>query len=391
MTDLCRPMETNTQPCSQQSASCWSHDHWYGYHISPAYGSRETVHSTAPQSLERIEYSAANPSKPQYSSYLIRQTPVGDTTKESQSCRIAKDCKNFPHNAQAILAQQFTQRLADPYLTRQESEELAALTDLSVRQVQVYFANARARKLCRGQAKASAGTKSVKKLGKDSDLCSPHSNLDPIQNYRPPKKRRLKKSQRIQPDLTASLLRTPSSPDHIFQCTFCVQDFKRRYDWERHEQTIHLRLQQWICMPEQAVTSSSIAKKTQCVFGGMNSPTSLHLQSHDLCQCIKKEESRRTFTRKDKFIKHIENCHKIFNPNEDILSRFSKPQIEPSYWCGICGYLLNSWKHRVTHISEHFKRGEDMRFWMAVPGAVHTLTLSSLIGKAQRRGEPGFH
>ncbi|KAF7186431.1 Homeobox protein TOS8 [Pseudocercospora fuligena] len=34
-----------------------------------------------------------------------------------------------------------------------------------------------------------------------------------------------------------------------YQCTFCTDTFKTKYDWTRHESTQPLALEQWICVP----------------------------------------------------------------------------------------------------------------------------------------------
>ena len=30
-----------------------------------------------------------------------------------------------------------------------------------------------------------------------------------------------------------------------YKCTFCTDNFKTKYDWQRHEKTLHLNLEQW--------------------------------------------------------------------------------------------------------------------------------------------------
>ena len=45
----------------------------------------------------------------------------------------------------------------------------------------------------------------------------------------------------------------------MFQCTFCTDTFKSKYDWTRHEKSLHLSLEKWICAPSGYVkhTNSS--------------------------------------------------------------------------------------------------------------------------------------
>jgi uncharacterized Zn-finger protein len=35
----------------------------------------------------------------------------------------------------------------------------------------------------------------------------------------------------------------------IFQCTFCTESFKVKYDWLRHEKSLHLSMEKWTCAP----------------------------------------------------------------------------------------------------------------------------------------------
>lgn len=47
-----------------------------------------------------------------------------------------------------------------------------------------------------------------------------------------------------------SMSRKPANEkSRIFQCTFCTDTFKSKYDWTRHEKSLHLSLEKWICAP----------------------------------------------------------------------------------------------------------------------------------------------
>jgi hypothetical protein len=37
--------------------------------------------------------------------------------------------------------------------------------------------------------------------------------------------------------------------DRIFKCTFCCDTFKHKYDWSRHEKSLHLNMEEWVCAP----------------------------------------------------------------------------------------------------------------------------------------------
>jgi hypothetical protein len=37
--------------------------------------------------------------------------------------------------------------------------------------------------------------------------------------------------------------------DRILKCTFCCDTFKHKYDWARHEKSLHLSMEEWVCAP----------------------------------------------------------------------------------------------------------------------------------------------
>ena len=59
-----------------------------------------------------------------------------------------------------------------------------------------------------------------------------------------------KKDRRRRRKPSPAMLRKPSDEKkRIFQCTFCTDTFKSKYDWTRHEKSLHLSLEKWICAP----------------------------------------------------------------------------------------------------------------------------------------------
>lgn len=43
--------------------------------------------------------------------------------------------------------------------------------------------------------------------------------------------------------------RSSASNPRIFCCTFCCDKFKNKFDWMRHEKSLHLNLESWACAP----------------------------------------------------------------------------------------------------------------------------------------------
>lgn len=59
-----------------------------------------------------------------------------------------------------------------------------------------------------------------------------------------------KKDRRRRRRPVPAMLRKPGDEKkRIFQCTFCTDTFKSKYDWTRHEKSLHLSLEKWICAP----------------------------------------------------------------------------------------------------------------------------------------------
>lgn len=79
---------------------------------------------------------------------------------------------------------------------------------------------------------------SVSATQSHSSLESLGSQLSPIPRYN--KRRRRGRSAGV-PKLGSHKLPVVKR----YQCTFCTDTFKTKYDWQRHEATIHLSLEQW--------------------------------------------------------------------------------------------------------------------------------------------------
>jgi hypothetical protein len=110
-----------------------------------------------------------------------------------------------------------------------------------------------------------------------------------------------------------------------FICQFCDKTFSKRYDWNRHETSIHVFLESWIC---------------------------------DDASCQPKDEHDRTFYRKDHFMQHLENAHGLSDPGsrQTTSSRCRRaaeplPSNHPALMCRICGLRFPSWEERVDHVA----------------------------------------
>lgn len=145
----------------------------------------------------------------------------------------------------------------------------------------------------------------------------------------------------------------------IYQCTFCADSFQTKYDWQRHEKSLHLALEKWTCAPHGGVAFLNGANR--CVFCMAVNPDNDHLEAHNYSTCAEKSSAERTFYRKDHLNQHLRLMHNVrFDPSMD---QWRSHTTEIISRCGFCGITLTTWKGRADHLATHFKNGADMVQW----------------------------
>jgi hypothetical protein len=168
-----------------------------------------------------------------------------------------------------------------------------------------------------------------------------------------------------------TVMRAVRDPKKMFQCTFCSKDFIHKYDWRRHEESVHFPQEEWVCMPDDRATVSSPNGTRYCPFCSLENPDADHSESHNCAACLESPRHQRVFTRKDKLLQHIGQVHKP-STLSSYISGWRRPvQRKVMFRCGICGVDIASWPERMDHISGHFTAGQDMRFWRGEPGQIH--------------------
>lgn len=170
--------------------------------------------------------------------------------------------------------------------------------------------------------------------------------------------RRRRKRAAPKREETTSLI----TPLKQYQCTFCTEAFRTKHDWQRHEKSLHLSLERWICAPYGPRVIDSNKDQVCCVFCGKAEPDETHMESHHHTACKVRPLGEKTFYRKDHLEQHLKLVH-----NVKFLDGFMKTWkfaiTEVRSRCGFCGIVMNSWPARVEHLAEHFKRGTTMADW----------------------------
>ncbi|RKL23040.1 hypothetical protein BFJ68_g1246 [Fusarium oxysporum] len=134
-------------------------------------------------------------------------------------------------------------------------------------------------------------------------------------------RRRLEKRTR----LTVTPGKDKRKDRRMFPCTFCCDSFKSKYDWTRHEKSLHLNLQDF--------------------------------HDHDTCE----NQGRPIFSRKDHLIQHLRLVHHV--ETLPLINSWKDEGPPVSSRCGFCSIRMQTWQERVDHLAKHFRKGATMDDW----------------------------
>ena len=177
-----------------------------------------------------------------------------------------------------------------------------------------------------------------------------------------------KKDRHRKRKIRANTTRNLSDDDkkkRVYQCTFCCDTFKSKYDWTRHEKSLHLSLEQWVCTP----TGGTVTRESgeiKCAYCPVENPDEAHLESHGHRLCAEKGQEARTFFRKDHLRQHLRLMHECeFEPH---MEQWKTSVTFVNSRCGICTARFTRWDERNDHLAAHFKEGRTMSEWKGCRG-----------------------
>jgi len=148
----------------------------------------------------------------------------------------------------------------------------------------------------------------------------------------------------------------------IFQCTFCTDTFKSKYDWTRHEKSLHLSLEKWICAPNGPVVRTD----RTCVYCNEQNVSAEHGEVHNHSACEEKGFDARTFYRKDHLRQHLRLMHAC--EMQPSMEAWKSVASNINSRCGFCAQRFTVWQDRVDHLTAHFKAGAKMSQWKGCRG-----------------------
>ena len=172
-------------------------------------------------------------------------------------------------------------------------------------------------------------------------------------NYRPPNT----PINRVDADAPEFPKSRVSSGPIKYSCTLCDSKatFRGKSEWKRHELS-HMPSVEYVCLPE-----GHMDRDSRCAICGANNPDIQHVIEHNAHLCVAKDESSRTWVRKDKFVKHLAG-HGLSStcPQVAKWSRKLPPRISG---CGFCIRGFHDSNERSVHVAKHFESGCDRSDW----------------------------
>ncbi|KAK4038394.1 homeobox and C2H2 transcription factor [Parachaetomium inaequale] len=184
------------------------------------------------------------------------------------------------------------------------------------------------------------------------------------------------------------MLRTVAA-ENPYQCTFCLESFKKKHDWVRHEKSVHLSLESWVCNMGSAIPDLAAASEAlPCDFCSTSPLTGPHLSSHEFDVCADRPLAERSFRRKDHLIQHLRKFHHCTTIPALRVEACRVVTNEVQSRCGFCQLVIPTWAARADHLAEHFKNGQRMADWSGDWGLdpLHQAVLRNAVLPADRSG-----
>ncbi|KAJ5377066.1 hypothetical protein N7509_013952 [Penicillium cosmopolitanum] len=149
-----------------------------------------------------------------------------------------------------------------------------------------------------------------------------------------------------------------------YQCTFCTSSFRKRHDWARHEKSVHLQLDSWICtLNVDELYQQYSTSVDNCYFCDAPYPSPAHWDEHEFHICAGKPIAERSFSRKDYLWQHLRKFHACTKLPASDLDVWRGSNGDVGSRCGFCNQNLPDWASRAEHLAAHFKGGARMEQW----------------------------
>jgi len=154
----------------------------------------------------------------------------------------------------------------------------------------------------------------------------------------------------------------------VYSCTFpsCTTIHGSKYQWKRHEESIHKR--RFMCKEcEEFEGHNSPIVHSSGVYGCylcLEQFTNLEAANSHTVLCNMARSKPKEYGRIDHLREHLRKEHGILEASKDAFDLFYDMDIEWTRECGFCGVNFHDWELRANHIGNHFKAGWTISKWM---------------------------
>lgn len=212
---------------------------------------------------------------------------------------------------------------------------------------------------------ASESSASSSSVSSAHSLGSNHSGSFGRFYAKEPKRRRNRRQRKKSP--TSQIRCRKQTQQRPFQCTFCTDTFKSKHDWTRHEKTLHLSLESWVCAPFGPTYEDELSNVLRCVFCDIEAPSDEHIQAHRYLECQEKPSALRTFYRKDHLLQHLRLVHDTQN-HVTCIPKWKSEVTHINSRCGFCSATFTVWSDRNDHLAAHYRQGTLIKDWKGCRG-----------------------
>ncbi|KAL0929690.1 C2H2 type zinc finger domain-containing protein [Colletotrichum truncatum] len=273
----------------------------------------------------------------------------------------------FSKESARVLKQWLNAHSHYPYPNHADKQSLQLLTGLSKTQITNWLANARRRQ------KAVTGSRSIPSPQAEQQsaaairrpgtpmprrITDHHPDMDPLERW-------VESPPDDEPATVHAIARAISSGGGIssgrkaddYSLDNISETFRAKYEWQRHEKSLHIPLERWMCAPDGPRRINPETNQLCCVFCGEVDPDDTHVAQHNAATC-----QERVFNRKDHLKQHLKLVHNAKGVDWVLKHwKTSSPAVRSR--CGFCQKTLETWEDRVDHLADHFKAGKTMADW----------------------------
>lgn len=143
-----------------------------------------------------------------------------------------------------------------------------------------------------------------------------------------------------------------TSTERKFKCTFCCDTFKHKFDWSRHEKSLHLDLEDWRCTPYGAQVVRPETGRVYCAYCDLLDPTLDNVSFHSHEACHNGRTSQRSFRRKDHLVQHLRLVHRL--NVMPLMEDWKAETMAVLSRCGFCNVILGTGKRESIILRSTF-------------------------------------